>query len=397
MPIRRIARTLLATGAWRPSSAELLLRDRRRAPASDRSDAAHLRAAADWLAQAQDATGDGGVSGRYFLAKGWSASYPETTGYIIPTFLALAEELADTTWRERAERAVAFLLPLQLGDGAFPGGEIDENTTAPSVFNTGQILNGLVGWHAATGDDRVADAARRAGRWLSGVQEDDGSFRRHTYLDIATTYHAHATCWLADAALAFDDEEMAGTVRRHVAWCLAHYDKAARWLDRSGFTADDHAARRAVTHTFAYAMFGVLHASQRLGIEDGVAMVRDVASRCADVVLERGTLPGFVDAAWEAPARFTCLTGNVQMALVWQRLHEMTGDNRLLKAADVVIDEVKAAQPMESRDVGIRGGVPGSHPAWGVYIPLALPNWAAKFFIDALLVRSGRPQPGRAP
>lgn len=396
MPIRRIARTLVATGAWRPSSAALLLRDRRPAARSDRSDADHLKAAAEWLARAQDATDDGGVSGRYFLATGWSASYPETTGYLVPTFIALAEELGDDRWRDRAERAIGFLLDLQLGDGAFPGGEIDENTTAPSVFNTGQILNGLVSWHALTGDGRVADAARRAGRWLARVQETDGSFRRHTYLDIATTYHAHATCWLADAALALDDDEMAAAARRHVAWCLEQYDPYARWLDRAGFTAADHAARRSVTHTFAYALFGVLHASGRMGIDAGIEMVRDVATQCADLVIERRTLPGFVDAGWTAPAGFTCLTGNVQMALVWQRLAELTDDERFMLAADIVIDEVRDAQPMTSRDPGIRGGVPGSRPVWGPYIPMALPNWAAKFLIDALLVRAGRRQPGRA-
>jgi len=42
-----------------------------------------------WLVRAQDnsATRDGGVSRHYSLANGWAASYPETTGYIIPTML----------------------------------------------------------------------------------------------------------------------------------------------------------------------------------------------------------------------------------------------------------------------------------------------------------------------
>jgi hypothetical protein len=54
----------------------------------------HLGEAMSWLCRAQDAGGDGGVSRSYALRhmrahgrRGWLASYPETTGYIIPTFL----------------------------------------------------------------------------------------------------------------------------------------------------------------------------------------------------------------------------------------------------------------------------------------------------------------------
>ena len=60
------------------------------------SDEQHLLAAAEWLERAQSTTGDGGVSGRYRLDSGWTSSYPETTGYIVPTFLRLANELGLT-------------------------------------------------------------------------------------------------------------------------------------------------------------------------------------------------------------------------------------------------------------------------------------------------------------
>src|SRR6185369_10601135 len=96
------------------------------------SDDDHLRAAVRWLERAQDATGDGGVSGRYHLHRGWTSSYPETTGYIVPTLLKLAETWRDTAMVDRAARCVRFLLSTQLENGAFPGGEIAENRTKPS-------------------------------------------------------------------------------------------------------------------------------------------------------------------------------------------------------------------------------------------------------------------------
>src|SRR6187200_1373607 len=47
-----------------------------------------------WLARAQDcsASQDGGVARNYSLVSGWAPSYPETTGYIIPTLLAYGKD-----------------------------------------------------------------------------------------------------------------------------------------------------------------------------------------------------------------------------------------------------------------------------------------------------------------
>ena len=49
--------------------------------------------ALEWLCRAQDhsASTDGGVARSYSLLTGWASSYPETTGYIIPTFLERAK------------------------------------------------------------------------------------------------------------------------------------------------------------------------------------------------------------------------------------------------------------------------------------------------------------------
>jgi hypothetical protein len=32
------------------------------------------------------------------------------------------------------------------------------------------------------------------------------------------------------------------------------------------------------------------------------------------------------------------------------------------------------------------GAIPGSFPIWGRYEPFAFPNWATKFFCDALMI-----------
>jgi len=34
----------------------------------------------------------------------------------------------------------------------------------------------------------------------------------------------------------------------------------------------------------------------------------------------------------------------------------------------------------------VRGAIAGSYPLWGRYLRWRYPNWAAKFFLDALLL-----------
>src|SRR4051812_11872639 len=63
-----------------------------------------LDAAYQWICTAQDATPDGGVSGCYNLLHGWAGSYPETTGYIIPTLLHYGRTKRIADARTRAIR-----------------------------------------------------------------------------------------------------------------------------------------------------------------------------------------------------------------------------------------------------------------------------------------------------
>src|SRR3990172_3334377 len=59
-----------------------------------------------WLCRAQDysSTHDGGVARHFSLITGWGSSYPETTGYIVPTLLEVAEETGDANLTDRARR-----------------------------------------------------------------------------------------------------------------------------------------------------------------------------------------------------------------------------------------------------------------------------------------------------
>lgn len=387
--LRILARVAKASAIWKPGNGRLLWQQcvfRRRNEEAGFTDLDHLRAAAEWLERAQDANGDGGVCGRYRLRGGWTSSYPETTGYIVPTFMALASRLGQR-FHDRARRSVEFLLRLQHPDGAFPAGEVHEGTNRPSMFNTAQIISGLLAWHKATGETRALAAARAAGDWLVSIQDVDGGFRKHTYMAQPSTYSAHATCWLAQLGRHLNKPSYLEAASKHLDWVLSHVDKNTGWFDLSGFSREDHLERKALTHTIAYTIWGVLATSEVLERTDGIAAARRAALRISRRSELAGRLPGILDAKWQSRARFTCLTGNAQMALIWFRLNELKPDLRLLNSALKALDQVKVAQPMFHSNPAIRGAIPGSDPIWGDYIYMSLPNWSAKFFIDALMAK----------
>ena len=369
---------------WRKDHRDALFRGGRRADVVPAADPEHLAAAAAWLCRAQDLSGDGGIIGRYRLDQGWTSSYPETTGYIIPTFLALADHL-DPDYAARAERCVEFLLGTQLDSGAFPAGEIAANQAKPSPFNTAQIINGLHAWHVYRDAPDVLAAAVRAGHWLIAEQDDDGAWRQWFYHNTPATYAAHLTCWLAELGEYCDERAMRDSASRHLDWVMQQRCGETGWFDQCGFTLEEQQLRIADLHTIAYTLAGGLRTARVLEREDAVAAVRAAALPIARVLERDQWLPGMLDWQWRARADSACLTGNAQMALTWMALYRLDGDPAWLRAARAALDLVKRAQLMDAENPDLRGAIPGPDPLWGWYNDGAMPNWAAKFFIDALL------------
>ncbi len=376
-----------SSGCWKPASFAYLTRSMRPPSGPLQSDDAALRGAAAWLARAQDAAPDGGISGRFRLHGGWSSSYPETTGYAIPTLLRLADALNDDSYRERAQRCVDFLLSVQLPDGAFPALEIADNRTKPSPFNSAQIVHGLLHWHKATRDGKAFDAMIRAAHWICGVQDADGAWRAHFYRGLACTYSAHAACWLAELGEYTGDSTFDACAQRNLRWVVDQLDAATGWFDACGFTEAQHHSREAFTHTIGYTLAGVWRMSQRFQCAEGIDAVRTAAEALTHRIERSRRLAAVLDHQWRPRTSYVCLTGNAQIAELLLQVAGANNDWRLANAAFKAIDDVKRAQVLDSGDAGILGGIPGSWPVSGDYIPFALPNWAPKFFIDALLAK----------
>lgn len=365
---------------YRPASLALCLRDAlelgpARLPEREEACAGLL----DWLARAQDVWQDGGVAGWYALGEGWSPGYPETTGYIIVTLLEGAGPLGRPADLLRARRAAEWEVRVQLPDGSWQAGFVS-SPPRPAVFNTGQVIQGLLAAHQAFGDTAFAAAAERGAAWLVGVQDPDGAWRRHEYHEVPHVYAARVAWPLAQLAERSGDRRVREAARRNLEWALRQ-QAADGWFAHCGFAPGEPP----LTHTLAYTLEGLVEAGVVLKEERYLEAGRRGADALLLLFERRRRLAGTYGPGWTGDYRFTCLTGCAQMGRVWGRLFELTGDARYLNAAAKITDQVLRAVPWTSRDPGLRGGVPGSQPVWGDYMRFRVPNWAAKFALDSLL------------
>ena len=375
----------------KPTHCSIMLRHLFGVRDSTHSDDDHLKSAMEWLCRAQDVSGSGGICGAYTLYDGWKPPYPETTGYIIPTFLKYASITGNGSYSERAMRMGDWEINIQLPTGAVRGGMgINEY---PIVFNTGQVILGWMALHRETNLGRFLDAAIKAADWLVGCQDDDGKWSRYSFKDIPHTYHTRVAWSLFEVYRATNNENYKRAAENNVLWALTRATENG-WFKDAAFSSGETPP----THTIAYTLRGLLEASRFLS---GAAKSQtlDIVQMAAERVMTRFELRkydaysmpkylfGTLDENWNSKDNHSCLTGNAQIAIIWLSLYQMNNDARFLNSALKIIDHVKATQLLHTNNLGIRGGVAGSYPIWGAYAPFRYPNWAATFLADAIMLQ----------
>ena len=329
---------------------------------------ATIAAALDWLGQAQDhsATRDGGVARHYSLVSGWSASYPETTGYIVPTLIEQARLRNDPVLMERARRMLDWLVSIQFPDGGFQGGTIGQEPRVPVTFNTGQILLGLAAGVAEFGD-AYRPAMTRAADWLAETQDEDGCWRRFpTPFARADdkSYETHVAWGLLEAARLDPSRNWGTAGLAQVRWAIGQ-QRPNGWMSNCCLE-EPH---QPLTHTLGYALRGILEAwrfSRDPEFLDAGMRLAEGLLGCLDGRVS-GRLPGRLNAEWRPAVDWVCLTGSVQIAHCWLMLYQDTGDARWLDAARRVNGFVRRTVAVDGRNGDARRGqrqLPGGWRLW---------------------------------
>lgn len=359
-------------------------RDKAGLPSADPGIEPAVHAAIQWLKRAQDqsASHDGGVARDFSLIKGWGVSYPETTGYIIPTMIDYGKRYNDPDSVERARLMLDWLVSIQFPEGGFMGGRINADVKVPVTFNTGQILLGLAAGVVEFGEVYRAPM-RKAADWLRDSLDADGCWRKHATPFAKAgdkTYETHVAWGLFEAARVDADRGYAEAAMKQNRWALTQQQPNG-WLANCCLTNPD----TPLTHTLGYALRGFMEAHRFSQDSDILAKAIKTADGLLSALRPDGFLPGMLKPDWSAAVQWSCLTGEVQIAHSWLMLFELTGDKKYFDAAVLANRFVRRSIRLDGPE-DTRGAVKGSFPVNGAYGDYQYLNWAPKFMIDANLL-----------
>lgn len=260
-----------------------------------------------------------------------AVSYPEVTGYFIPTLYNCGET-------ELARSYTTWLLSIQLADGAFPAPD-----GVPYTFDTAQIMRGLCA--SLTDVEGVEDSLRRACDWMLTQVDARGKLltpSTELWTDIANDLiHTYALPPLAKAG------KLLG---------VSEYEEAAAFVLSYYKQRDDLVPFNRLSHFHAYAMEALLEMGELELASQGMAEVEKVQRR-------NGSIPAYPDVEW------VCSTGMAQYAIVWYGL----GKKRHADSAMSYLEKIQNDS----------GGFNGSYGRGAKYIPGAEISWGVKYFLDA--------------
>jgi len=337
-----------------------------------------------WLLRSID-KGTGGSRANYSMFwngfKGWTGPYPETTGYLIPTFLEISEIEKWQELRISAENMGKWLMSLQSADGAFPSGIYSGSINSKSIFNTGQIILGQTELFIATGKTKFLESSILAAKWLVKGLNEKGYWSKYNYVDdFSPSYYTRVAWPILKVASLTLDEELKDGAEKVIEHILTR-KKLNGFISGSGFTRDGPS----VLHTLAYTIRGLLESAELLNNNEYYSMAEDLSYKILrKFELNKGFLGAYYNN-YQGIKWYQCLTGNVQMAIIWLKIYLKKGDVRFLNAAIKAIDSVAGKQIRHHWNKNLVGAIPGSSPIFGRYMMFRYPNWAAKFFLDAIL------------
>jgi hypothetical protein len=344
-----------------------------------------------WIRASFETTGDGGSSALWEAGSGWKASYPETTGYLVPTLYAYASVSGDAQFRALARRAAEWLVAIQSPEGGWQALQVD--VKAPlRVFNTGMVLDGLASAADQENDEVFRKAGLRGLEWVLGSMDADGRFSRNNFSE-GGAFDALVVAGLLEMLRFADVSEHARA--RHAA--RVALDRICEWQTPSGWFRNCNEASRlrrtgaALLHHVGYTMDGLMRSGLLLGESRYVDAARRAALGQIAAFETEGTMSAEVLDNWrpylDRGRHFSwCLTGMSQCAIAWLRLAIHDRDTRFLTGARRLIDLVSRVANRSWDEPGMNHGVQGSFPLGSWYQPFQFVNWGAKYHVDSILL-----------
>ena len=279
---------------------------------------------------------DNTIKGEGFpVSTGQNVSYPEVTGYIIPTLYQAGE-------KEFAKELALWLVSVQLESGAFcaPDG-------VPYSFDTGQVLRGLLS--VLNDIQQVEENIIKACDWLLTQIRPNGEITTPStemwHLPegrmVNQNIHLYILPPLVEAGRRLNKTEYIDASSR----ALAYYKKNS---DLKSFNT--------LSHFFGYVMEALCDMGETDLARAGMVQIESLQKF-------NGSIPAYQNVDW------VCAPGTAQLSIVWYKLG-------VKDRADAALKYLKQLQNQN-------GGFFGSYGKGANYFPREEIPWAGKYFLDA--------------
>lgn len=273
--------------------------------------------------------------------------YPEVSGYYIPTLIRWG-------YRNLAIQYAKWLCSIQKSDGSW----YDTNNTSPYVFDSAQILKGLIAVrdilpevdeHIILGCDWILSNMQENGRLTTpdmSAWGNDGS--------CSELIHIYCLSPIKEAGIIFDRPDYIESADRIFSYYKTYY-------------YDDIMNFRLLSHFYSYLMEALVDIGE-------IEMAKEAMDKIELLQNEEGMVPAYHNVHW------VCSTGLFQLALVWFRLGNTKCGNKAFEYACKLQNE--------------SGGWYGSYIVdlnnneTNNYFPAGEISWAVKYFLDALYYKN---------
>lgn len=286
--------------------------------------------------------------GGFRVSTGKNVSYPEVTGYIIPTLYKAGE-------KKIARELALWLVSVQDESGAFcaPDG-------IPYSFDTGQVLRGLL----SVLDDmpHIEENIIKACNWLMTQIKPDGEVTTPSTdmwnlpegKMVSQSIHLYILPPLEEAGRRLNQPEYIDASNRALEYYKNNYDL-------TNFNT--------LSHFFGYVMEALCDMGEKDLAKRGMARIER---------LQRfnGAIPAYDNVNW------VCAPGTAQLSIVWYKLGMRYQANAALRYLKKIQNQ--------------SGGFFGSYGKGANYFPREEIPWAAKYFIDAIHLSEFLPSPKRS-
>jgi malonyl-CoA O-methyltransferase len=263
--------------------------------------------------------------------------YPEVSGYYIPSLLNWGE-------RKLAFQYAQWLASIQHKDGSW----YDAFDKKPYIFDTAQILKGLISVHLTEGEyeKNIINGCN----WLISNVEDTGRLPLGQDMiaieieNCSDLIHLYCISPLIEAGKIFNNASYIEFAEK----ILGYYKKN---------NIEKILNFHTLSHFYAYIMEGLCDVGE-------IDIVREAMAKVAKLQNKDGSVPAYENVKW------ICSTGLFQFAIVWYKIGEK-------ERADKAFEY---ACSMQNRS----GGWFGSIGKNANYCPKEEISWANKYFLDAL-------------